>query len=137
MVPLPIIQRDFPGPDMRLYRLVSLQGVRGRGEIMMFGSKRTLKNHFLEPQEVVSKEVSVPTSRIRMRVSWPAGRKPTAIWIERTGKPPTSVGVGRLTRVHDQQRDLRHWRGRMVGWRHDELIQDPKLGERITLRWIW
>jgi hypothetical protein len=137
MVPLPIIQSDFPGPDLRFYRLISLQGVRGRGEIMMLESRRTLRNHFLDSQEVVSKEVSVPTSRVRMCVNWPEGRKPTAIWTQRSNEPPTSVGVSTLARVHDRQKDWRHWRGRMVGWRYDYLIQDPRLGERITIRWIW
>jgi hypothetical protein len=124
-VDLPIIQTDFPGPDSRVYRLISLQRVWRRGEIMEFESERVLADHFLEDKERVSKEVSVPTARVAMKVVWPPGRRPTAVWIERTGRQPRNVPLRELRRVG---RD-RHC--------YEEVLQDATMGEKITLKWDW
>jgi hypothetical protein len=62
MVALPILQKDFPGPEGRVYRLISLQRIWHRGEIMAFRSERELEGHFCEQTEDVMKEVSVETA---------------------------------------------------------------------------
>jgi hypothetical protein len=124
-VDLPIIQTDFPGPDSRVYRIISLQRVWHRGEIMLFESERVLADSFLAVKERVSKEVSVPTARVSMRIVWPPGKRPTALWIERSGKPPKNIPLRNLRRAG---RD-RHC--------YEEVLQDPTMGERISLTWDW
>jgi hypothetical protein len=122
---LPIIQTDFPGPDSKVYRLISLQRVWRRGEIMEFESERVLADHFLDTHERVSKEVSVPTARVSMRVEWPPGRRPGAVWVERTGKPLRNVPLSNLRRMG---------RDRCC---YEEILQAPTIGERISLKWDW
>ena len=124
MINLPIIQKDFPGPAGRVYRLISLQRVWGKGEIMAFESERELENHFLGSSELVAKEIPVPTARVSMRVIWPLDRKPKALWVERSGRAPVNISLGRLK---DSE-------GR---WSYEEVVEDPKLGEKIIVRWDW
>ncbi|HEV3318408.1 MAG TPA: hypothetical protein VG053_01580 [Solirubrobacteraceae bacterium] len=124
MTDLPIIQRDFPGPGSRIYRIISLQRVWRRGEIMTFESERELGDSFLSADERVSKEISVPTARVSMRVIWPPGRELKGLWLERGEGPPLNV-LGRLKRAP----------GARISY--DEVIQDPKVGERIIVRWNW
>jgi hypothetical protein len=125
MVKLPIIQTDFPGPDARVYRLISLQRVWRRGEIMIFESERVLEDHFRDRAERVSKEVGVPTARVSMRVVFPPGRRPTGLWIERTDRPPRNIALRHLRRAGGNRTS------------YEEVLQDTKVGERITLRWDW
>lgn len=121
MANLPIIQKDFPGPEGRVYRLISLQRIWRRGEIMAFRSDRELEDHFCEVQEDVSKEVSVQTARVSMRVIWPPDSKPKAVWLERGER-----------QVHIEPARLKHAGGR---WSYEEVIEDPQLGEKIILKW--
>ncbi len=121
---LPIIREGFPGPEDRLYRLVSLERVWRKGEIMEFRSKRELKDFFRDKREKVSKEVSVPTSRASMCVRWPLTRKPTAIWLERSKRAPQRVDLARLRRDRDR-------------WTLTQTFSNPEVGERIIVRWDW
>jgi len=124
MVALPILQKDFPGPEGRVYRLISLQRIWHRGEIMAFRSERELEGHFCEPTEDVMKEVSVETARVSMRIVWPSGSKPKALWLERSNVQPVNIPSARLKRVNGR-------------WSYDELVENPRLGEKIILRWEW
>jgi hypothetical protein len=124
MATLPIIQDDFPGLEGRVYRLISLQRIWRRGEVMAFRSERELENHFLGSHEDVAKEVSVPTARLSMRVVWPAGKKPTALWLERSDKPLVNIPLVRMRQVDGR-------------WSYEEAIRDPRLNEKIILKWDW
>ncbi|HEY4812380.1 MAG TPA: hypothetical protein VIH71_15110 [Solirubrobacteraceae bacterium] len=124
MADLPIIQKDFPGPEGRVYRLISLQRIWRRGEIMAFRSVRELKDHFCEVTEDVTKEVSVQTASVSMRIVWPPGSKPKALWLERSNGQPVHIPLARL----------KHANGR---WSYNELVENPRLGEKIILRWDW
>jgi hypothetical protein len=124
MTALPIIQKDFPGPGSRVYRIISLQRVWRRGQIMLFESERELKDSFPNTTERVTKEISVPTARLSVRVVWPPGRKPTALWLERGEDPPLNV-LGRLKSAPENRSCC------------EEMIPDPKVGERIIISWTW
>jgi hypothetical protein len=124
MEELRIVPDGFHGPDGRIYRLISLERVWHRGEIMAFRSERHLQDYFSKSREDVSKDVTVPTTRVSMRVKWPADRKPTAVWLERSGRGRSHIKLRRRRRSGDP-------------WSHTEVITDPKVGERIMLRWTW
>lgn len=136
MADLPILKDDFPGADGRTYRIISLQRIWRRGEIMNFASTRELEDHFLTSREYVSKDVPVPTTRLSMRVYWPKERKPTSLWVERTDRPRAPIKVKRLRQERLERHGLtrRRTRGR---WTYEEVIASPALGERVALWWTW
>jgi hypothetical protein len=124
MVDLRIIQDDFPGPDRRIYRIISLQRIWRRGEIMVFKSERELENFFPANTEDVTKEVSVPTARVSMKIVWPPGEKPTDLSLERSKRSP----------VYIRPEAMKCDNGR---WIYEEVITDPHVGEKIILKWTW
>jgi hypothetical protein len=121
---LPIIQSDFPSPTGHTYRLISLQRVWRRGEVMRFRSERHLANAFLLASEHVSKEISSPTSHITLQLTWPSGRPPTSVHVERTDRKREAISVDTLT-VIDGRQQLR------------KTITDPVMGETIIVAWTW
>jgi hypothetical protein len=121
---LPIIQDDFEGKENRIYRLISLRRPWKRGEVLSFRSERDLVNYFPGDRETVSKEVAVPTARVRLSVMWPASRKPKALWLERSATGPKPVNL----------LEIRKKDGRPT---YRTTINDPQLGERIIIRWDW
>lgn len=121
---LPIIHKEFPGPEGRAYRLISLERVWRRGEIMDFQSFRELGGFFPGAREQVAMDVSVPTSRLAICIKWPASRKPTAVWLERTKRARVSI-------------DLSHLRSGGDRWIYKTTIADPVQGERVIVGWDW
>jgi len=91
---------------------------------MHFRSERDLKDGFLDATEHVSKEISSPTSRVTMRVTWPRDREPHSVYLERTDRPTESIDPDTVALVD----------GRRV---FTKTIPDPVLGERICLTWTW
>lgn len=120
---IPIVYDSFPGREGRRYRLISLERVWRRGEIMRYRSERHLKDHFLKQTEHVSKEISSPTERITLSVIWPSTRPPRTLWLERTDRRETIDTKGLA--VID---------GRST---FTKTVPDAVVGERICLFWTW
>jgi hypothetical protein len=122
--PVPIVYDDLPGPDGRTYRIISLEGVHRRGDRLRYRSERELDGFFLEARENISISIEIPTDRLLLEILWPRGRAPKTLRIERTGQTPKSVAVGSL--------------GRKAGRvKLSEPIDDPRLGEHVTVTWSW
>jgi hypothetical protein len=121
---LPMIHENFPGPDGRFYRLISLERICRAGEIMRIESLRRLQGRFPGTRENVSKEVAMQTTRLSIEVVWPPNLKPRAVWIQRTDQPDQMINLSRLKRSGNR-------------WRYKEDFPTPQPGERIALVWDW
>lgn len=104
--------------------MISLERVCRLGEIMCLQAERKLENSFLERREYVGKELVTPTTRLVLRVIWPAGIKPTAVWIGQTDQPDRIVQMWRLKRHAGR-------------WTYEEEFNTPNPGQRIAIWWDW
>ncbi|HUA75463.1 MAG TPA: hypothetical protein VL988_11950 [Solirubrobacteraceae bacterium] len=120
---LPVLCEDFPGPLGRMYRIISLEGVRRRGDQLKIQSDRVLENSFLEDRESVSFTPEVPTDRLALSVTWPKDRNPTGVWIEREGERQHVI------------RDVKENSEGRVTYRCE--FSSPSLGEPIAIAWDW
>jgi hypothetical protein len=121
---LPIMHEEFPGPEGKKYRMVSLEGFLNRGQRMKFESERKILDSFQEPRESVRVDLEVPTDRVGIEVIWPAGNGLESLDLERTGHRPQNV----LNELQ-QLRDGRH--------RLFFQIEDPVRGDKIYVIWRW
>jgi hypothetical protein len=121
--PLPVLCEDFPGPLGRMYRIISLAGVRRRGDQLRYQSDRVLKGSFLEDRENVSFTPEAPTDRLVLSVTWPKDRGPTGVWLERNNERQHVIGD-----VKDNGEGRRTYRCE---------ISRPSLGEPIAIVWDW
>jgi len=121
----PIIYRNLPGPEGRTYNVISLEGMRRRGQRMTYCSERLLEDSFTEARENVSVRIEIPTDHITLTVVWPKDRKPHQLEVERSGRVAEVIDLGRLKRAGQ---------GRT---KHVERISSPRLGETIVISWQW
>jgi hypothetical protein len=122
-MPLRVLCEDFPGPLGRMYRIISLAGVRRRGDQLRFQSDRVLEGSFLKDRESVSFTPEASTDQLVMSVTWPKDREPTGVWLERKG---------------ERQHVIRDVRNNGEGRRTYRCqFSRPSLGEPIAIVWDW
>jgi hypothetical protein len=120
LAPLRVLEPGILGPEGRMYHVICLERAWTRGERLRLRYERQLTNSFLAERENVSKQVQSETDRLVMRVAWPAEKPPTAVRLERT------TGQNAL-----------HPKTRQERARIEETIENPRVGEVITISWTW
>lgn len=117
---------DFYRPGRKTYVVISLQGLRQRGDVDEFHIQWEMKNGFLRAQELWESEISHPTRRMKVQVIFPKARHPMQVFviedIRRKSYPLESENQRRLP-------DGR-W---LVSWEK----KNPRLNERYIIKWEW
>jgi hypothetical protein len=89
---LDVLDEEFPGPLGRRYRIISLDGIRRRGDQAVIQTDRELIDSFREDRESVSFTPEVSTDKLKMSVTWPVGGAPTGVWLETKGERQHVIG---------------------------------------------
>lgn len=107
--------------------LVALHRPWKRGEVMEVLSQRTLRDSFKDTHEYVSFYVEASTDEVVFDVTWPLDAPPQKLDLTRNGgnRGDRSIPLDRLDKTADGRRRL------------IERIQDPEIGEKISLFWEW
>ncbi len=106
--------------------LISLQGMKRRGDTDEFNIEWDLRNAFLRPSEYCEVEISHRTKKLSIQVVFPKSRPPRqALIIENTRRKTHVLGQEAVRKLPDGR-----WR---VEWRTDH----PRLYERYILKWDW
>jgi hypothetical protein len=113
--------------DGRKWLVVSLGGMRNRGDRETLTTARLIKDGWTKDREWVSFEIIEPTRQYALTVRFPRGRPCSAAWLRRRGKRD------------EEKLDLE----RSVRWLDDgrsELkfaASRPALGDAVTVIWDW
>ncbi|MBV9949658.1 MAG: hypothetical protein JOZ69_22645 [Myxococcales bacterium] len=122
---LPIMHDEFPGPEGRKYRMISLEGFLNRGQRMQFESERKILDSFMDRRESVSVDIEIPTDRLAIEVIWPVGSGVESVDLERPDRRPAENVFDRVEQLQDGRRRL------------FVRIEDPSKGEKIYVVWRW
>jgi hypothetical protein len=118
--------KDFLAEGRRM-SLIALGRVYYRGDKLKFKVKRISRNAFLNPHELVTVQTRDATTRMRLRIIWPATRKPTAVRLGRA--TPTQEW-----RNEDVLQDVKTENSRAV---YMVEILNPERGGSHTIEWEW
>ena len=125
--------RSSPGRPVDRYRcgyktyiLLSLRGVRNKGDVDEFNIQWNIRRGFLKEDGFWGTGVSQPMRHIKSNVIFPRSRPPQQLSMEESNLRKTAP-LGR-----DAQRQLPDGRW-LVTWEMD----NPRLHELYVLRWIW
>lgn len=117
---------DFYRPGNKTYILISLRGIKKRGDTDFFDIQWKIRNGFLRKQELWETEINHITQRLRVVVIFPKTRPPIRAWLIENIRQKTSL-LG-----DEAQRQLPDGRWE-VAWETDQ----PRLHERYGLQWEW
>jgi hypothetical protein len=125
--------RCFPGrlvdkyqEGYRWYLLISLRGLRKKGDTEEFTVQRTIENGFTTSNETFQVQVDHPMDRVMINVIFPRTRIPRSVTlVENNLKRSHSLQNQHVMRLPD---------GRICySWKHDH----PRLYEGYILKWEW
>ncbi len=117
---------DFYRPARLTYILISLRGVKHRGDIDEFNIQWGMKDGFLRNQEAWETQVSHLTRQMKIQVIFLKSRPPLHVtFIEDTRHISQAFGEGAQHRLADGR-----W---MVVWE----ITKPRQDERYIIKWEW
>ena len=106
--------------------LISLQGIRRRGETMLISIDRTVRNGFTLKTGWSETVVRHRTHRFRTSVIFPAKRPPRQVTL-------LEVNQNRTTSLGESHTEVLPDGRHRVFWE----TQNPKLFETYTLKWTW
>lgn len=110
----------------KTYILLSLRGVRNRGDADEFHIQWKIRNGFLKPDGFWETDVSSRTKQMQMSVVFPKSRPPRNIrLVEHNLRRTKHLETDKITQLPD---------GR---WQATWEVQNPRLYEHYILRWDW
>jgi len=117
---------DLYRPGKKTYLLISLRGVKNRGDIDTFNIEWRIREGFKRKTELWETEVSHRTRRLVVRVIFPEARPPIKAWLVEE--------VRRRTYRLDEDSKLHLPGGRwLISWQTNW----PRLNERFQIHWSW
>ena len=119
-----VVDRYRPGK--KTYLLISLRGIRNRGDVDKFSIEWRIHDGFTRKTELWETEVSHRTKRMRVHVVFPKTRPPIQAWLVEEGR--------RRTQRLDQEAKMVLSDGR---WQLSWEKRWPRLNERYQLHWNW
>jgi len=122
----PGVAVDFYRPGRKTYVLISLRGVKNRGDVDEHNMQWGIRDGFLRTDELWETEISHQTQLLKVRVIFPQRRPPLqAALVEDFRRVETPLGEMYRRQLPD---------GR---WEVEKEIRQPRLHERYGLRWVW
>ena len=117
---------DVYKPGRKSYILISLHGIKNKGDTDEFNIEWDLINGFLRRRELWDTDVSHPTKWLMLRVIFPKNRPPlNASIIEGIRQRTHTLGVNSRVRLADGR-----W---LIHWKTDH----PRLYEQYGVQWEW
>lgn len=108
------------------YILISLRGIRNKGDIDEFHIQWKIKDGFLKPDGFWQTDVNSRTKQMKVSIIFPKGRPPQSVRLVENNIRRTSVlGADSTRRLSD---------GR---WQATWETERPRLYEQYILRWDW
>lgn len=109
----------------KVFKLISLREIRGRGDEQDFAVSCEWRDAFTSEAEWVQVQTGHPTNTLTIRIIFPAGRPSRRVTVNRTSDPNARVlSVDHFEEVSGRQ---------VVTWSPNR----PKAGETHTVRWVW
>ena len=117
---------DFYRSGYKTFILISLRGVKNKGDISNFKIKWGIKNGFLKGQGFWTTDINHQTSKIKVEVVFPENRPPRIVsMIESNTKRIDGINRDVITQLPDKR-----W---LVSWEKE----NPRLNEQYILKWEW
>jgi len=122
----PGIPVDYYRPGKKTYILISLRGVKNRGDVDEFNSDWKIRNGFLRSTELWDAEINHRMKKFKLQVIFPKSRPPRRVLlVEETA---------RRTRMLEKDTQIHLPDGRWsVAWE----TKRPRLHETYSLKWEW
>jgi hypothetical protein len=113
--------------DRRKWLVISLGGMRNRGDREVLRTRRLIRNGFLNSREWLTFEIVEPTKEFELVIRFPKDRPCTRAWLRRRG----------IRR--ERELDLDRYMRAAEGGRQELVVsgQRPSLGDSFTINWNW
>ncbi|MCZ7570760.1 MAG: hypothetical protein M5U01_19545 [Ardenticatenaceae bacterium] len=122
----PGVPVDMYRPGQKTYILISLRGVKNRGDVDVFNIEWGMSHGFTRSTELWDTEVSHRTKRLKIQVIFPKSRPPLRAWL--------ITDPVRQTHLISEDAQIQLPDGRwLVSWER----RHPRLHGHYTLKWDW